>query len=82
VKQIWLCEKCCVEGSRTIPRGADVYSGVQLIAKDHHDKSAICHGLHRLRFVRIKAPGCSSAEWIKVREDARAKRGVAKEEKE
>lgn len=72
MKQEWFCEICCIGGSCTIPKGADVYTGINRLSASHLKKSPICGKVDNLRRVRVRAPGCSGKEWKKVRADARA----------
>jgi hypothetical protein len=67
VRQVWYCEGCDVQGSCTIPRGTDVYGGVEILRRSHDKKSPGCP-TQQLAKLRIKAPGCSAAEWKAVME--------------
>ena len=67
MKQVWYCEGCDIQGSCTIPLGADAMDGIRRVEQAHHDKNIICHGINGYSKVRIKAPGCSAKEWKQVR---------------
>jgi hypothetical protein len=60
--QEWFCERCNTIGRIQIKKHADVYGVVYLLAQSHAKASPNCPSL-RCAKMRVRAPGCTQAEW-------------------
>jgi NAD(P)H-nitrite reductase large subunit len=76
MKQEWYCENCDVLSVVTIPRDADVATGLRAVTEAHKKKSPSCAFINQAVKVRIRAPHCTNAEWKAVRQDARSEAAI------